>query len=210
MFKLEQSIADWRKQMLAAGIKAPVPLEELESHLREEIEQQMKSGLNEQEIFNSAIQKIGQASQLKPEFKKIGGFVDWLGENKPVRTNRILGALWFAQYIRFLITLLSSPVVGAMILYFPHYWSSYAIVFSMLYLMGIFGSVFLFCGAKLGQYIIRILAGFGFLLIVLVYVTQDGSFGLPNYWFGILAIFDLITIWVLRSPSVKNPNAAAG
>jgi hypothetical protein len=29
MFKLEQSIMEWRRQMLAAGIKAPVPLEEL-------------------------------------------------------------------------------------------------------------------------------------------------------------------------------------
>ena len=39
-----KSIAEWREQMLAAGIKTPVPLEELEIHLREEIEQQMKSG----------------------------------------------------------------------------------------------------------------------------------------------------------------------
>jgi hypothetical protein len=45
MFNLEQAIADWRKQMLAAGIKTPVPLEELESHLRDEIEWQMKSGI---------------------------------------------------------------------------------------------------------------------------------------------------------------------
>ena len=51
MFDLEQSIADWRQQMLAAGIKTPVPLEELEIHLREEIERQMKSGLNEQDAF---------------------------------------------------------------------------------------------------------------------------------------------------------------
>jgi hypothetical protein len=72
MFDLEQSIAEWRKQMLAAGIKTPVPLEELEIHLREEIEQQMKSGLSEQEIFNSAVQKIGQANSLKMEFTKIG------------------------------------------------------------------------------------------------------------------------------------------
>ena len=42
MFNLEQSIADWRRQMLAAGIKMPVPLEELESHLREDIAQQMQ------------------------------------------------------------------------------------------------------------------------------------------------------------------------
>ncbi len=28
MFILEQAIAEWRKQMLAAGIKTPVPLKE--------------------------------------------------------------------------------------------------------------------------------------------------------------------------------------
>ena len=72
MFDLEKSIADWRQQMLAAGIKTPVPLEELESHLREEIEQQMKSGLGGLEAFNSAVQKIGQARALKLEFKKAG------------------------------------------------------------------------------------------------------------------------------------------
>ncbi len=44
MFDLEESIADWRKQMLAAGIKSPVPPEELEIHLREEIERQMQPG----------------------------------------------------------------------------------------------------------------------------------------------------------------------
>ncbi|MGA2029935.1 MAG: hypothetical protein ABSG87_07660 [Verrucomicrobiota bacterium] len=72
MFDLEQSIAEWRKQMLAAGIKSPVPLEELEIHLREDIEQQMKSGLNKQKAFEVAVGRIGQASPLKMEFKKVG------------------------------------------------------------------------------------------------------------------------------------------
>jgi hypothetical protein len=71
MFDLEQSIADWRTQMLAAGIKTPVPLEELEIHLREEIERKMKSGLNEQRAFEISVQQIGQAQPLKMEFKKI-------------------------------------------------------------------------------------------------------------------------------------------
>ena len=70
MFNLEQAIADWRRQMLIAGINAPVPLEELEIHLREEIERQMKSELNEQKAFNVAVQKIGRANALKTEFKK--------------------------------------------------------------------------------------------------------------------------------------------
>jgi hypothetical protein len=71
MFNLEQSIAEWRQQMLAAGIQTPVPLEELESHLREEIERQKKLGLSEQETFNSAAQKIGQARKVQMEFKKV-------------------------------------------------------------------------------------------------------------------------------------------
>ena len=58
--------------MLAAGIKTPVPLEELESHLREDVEQQMQLGLSAQHAFGSAVKKIGQAPELKREFKKIG------------------------------------------------------------------------------------------------------------------------------------------
>jgi hypothetical protein len=33
MFDLERAISDWRRHMLAAGLKAPAPLDELESHL---------------------------------------------------------------------------------------------------------------------------------------------------------------------------------
>jgi hypothetical protein len=69
MFNLEQSIAEWRKQMLAAGIKKPVQ-EELESHLREEIERQMKSGIGRQQAFEVAIKTIGRGAELKKEFKK--------------------------------------------------------------------------------------------------------------------------------------------
>jgi hypothetical protein len=73
MFNLEQSISDWRRQMLAAGIKAPVPLEELEIHLREEIVRQMKSGANEEKAFEISIQQIGQPKMLDNEFKKSEG-----------------------------------------------------------------------------------------------------------------------------------------
>jgi hypothetical protein len=70
MFNLEKSIAEWRKQMLAAGIQTPVPLEELEIHLREEIERQTKSGLNEQKAYEISVQRIGQPKTLKNEFNK--------------------------------------------------------------------------------------------------------------------------------------------
>ena len=70
MFDLEQAISNWRKQMLAAGIKTPVPLEELEIHLRDEIEQQIKWGLNEQKAFEISVQQIGRPKLLKNEFQK--------------------------------------------------------------------------------------------------------------------------------------------
>jgi hypothetical protein len=81
MFNLEQSIADWRRQMLAAGIKMPVPLEELESHLREDIAQQMQSGLSAQQAFGIAMKKIGRALELKREFKKVSA---------PMETQKII------------------------------------------------------------------------------------------------------------------------
>jgi hypothetical protein len=70
MFDLEKSIAEWRKRLQAAGIKSPVPLDELEIHLRDEIERQVKSGLNPQPAFELAVQNIGQARVLRSEFKK--------------------------------------------------------------------------------------------------------------------------------------------
>ena len=71
MFNLEQSITEWRQRMLAAGIKTPVPLEELESHLREEIEQRIKAGLNEATAFAAAVEGVGVAQGVRAEFAKI-------------------------------------------------------------------------------------------------------------------------------------------
>ena len=72
MFDLEQAIAEWRRQMLAEGLKTLEVLDELESHLRVEIEQQMKAGTNSENAFHSAVQKVGQAHTLKNEFAKAG------------------------------------------------------------------------------------------------------------------------------------------
>lgn len=68
MFDLEHSIAQWRRQMLAAGISA-LELDELESHLRDEVVHQMRSGLNGQLAFETAVSQIGQGAELKKEFK---------------------------------------------------------------------------------------------------------------------------------------------
>jgi hypothetical protein len=94
MYDLEKSIADWRRQMFATGINTPVPLEELEIHLREDIERQIKSGLNEQKAFEIAAGKIGQAGPLKQEFQKISG------ADKARRQKRA-GGIFFAVILGF-------------------------------------------------------------------------------------------------------------
>jgi hypothetical protein len=82
MFYLEQSIAEWRQQMLAVGIKTPVPLEELEGHLRDDVERQVREGLGEQQAFEIAVERIGQASFLKAEFKKAAGLDESRGRKR--------------------------------------------------------------------------------------------------------------------------------
>jgi len=78
LFDLEQAISQWRQQMMTAGIKAPVPLEELESHLRDEIEQQSKAGRSEAGAFEAAVRTIGQARAVEGEFKKLANGKDAL------------------------------------------------------------------------------------------------------------------------------------
>jgi hypothetical protein len=70
MFNLERAISDWRREMKSAGIKTPTTLDELETHLREEIERQIKSGLTEVQAFVFATQQMGEAGMLKNEFQK--------------------------------------------------------------------------------------------------------------------------------------------
>jgi len=73
MFDLERAIAEWREQLASDGISPPEVLDELESHLRDDIEQQMRSGLSPQQAFNAALQRLGRRDALKTEFKRISG-----------------------------------------------------------------------------------------------------------------------------------------
>jgi len=71
MFNLEQSIASWRQELNAAGVQAPRVLDELESHLREEFQNQVRSGAAPESAFAAAVRRVGRADQLKAEFAKV-------------------------------------------------------------------------------------------------------------------------------------------
>jgi hypothetical protein len=71
LVELERSFADWRWQMLAAGLRTPELVEELELHLREEVEQQMRGGAEPTEAFAAAAARMGSPIVLQREFSKL-------------------------------------------------------------------------------------------------------------------------------------------
>ena len=72
MFDLEQAISEWRRQMVSSGMKARGVLDELENHLREEVESRAKGGAMPETAFEAAAHQLGQSAALTNEFAKIG------------------------------------------------------------------------------------------------------------------------------------------
>jgi hypothetical protein len=81
---LEQQISAWRSQMLAAGIQSPVPLDELETHLRDEIQRLIQSGLAEEKAFLIATNSLGDGRALRSEFSKVNRHWFWIHRNNPL------------------------------------------------------------------------------------------------------------------------------
>lgn len=77
MPELEQLIAEWRASMNASSHASRETLDELENHLREEVEKLLRSGLSETEAFQRAVAKLGSPATLAGEFEKLRG-ASWL------------------------------------------------------------------------------------------------------------------------------------
>src|SRR5690349_14436859 len=71
MFELERAISDWRREMQCRGIESAETLDELENHLREDLEAHVRSGMEIQGAFEAARADMGHSESLGLEFKKI-------------------------------------------------------------------------------------------------------------------------------------------
>jgi hypothetical protein len=78
MFDLQSAIAEWRKD-LASGEQAlsADELEELESHLRDVIDELERGGLPLDRAFAAAVQRLGPADELRAEFAKADPLRVW-------------------------------------------------------------------------------------------------------------------------------------
>lgn len=70
MFDLEKAIYEWRQQMTDAGLKSTEVLDELECHLRDDVEQQIAAGTEAHEAWTEAMTRMGAAGALRKEFGK--------------------------------------------------------------------------------------------------------------------------------------------
>jgi len=78
MLNLEQAIADWRNQLIANGVTAAEVLDELESHLREDVQAQVRAGATIESAFSIARARLGRGDTLRTEFKNAEGRPDRL------------------------------------------------------------------------------------------------------------------------------------
>jgi len=68
MFNLNSAIKEWRQQMSAAGINRSDVLDELESHLREDIDRGIQAGGDPKRMFELAAAQLGEPGALKMEW----------------------------------------------------------------------------------------------------------------------------------------------
>ena len=74
MFEVEQAMATWRRQMSEAGLAEQV-LDELESHLCDDLERRTRSGENVQQAFEAALLTLGEANALAKSLVQPVGFI---------------------------------------------------------------------------------------------------------------------------------------
>ena len=71
MFNLNEKISMWRRNLAQSETLAGSDIEELESHLREEIEQLIGLKLSDEEAFLIAAHRLGTTDSLATEYEKI-------------------------------------------------------------------------------------------------------------------------------------------
>ena len=77
MFQLEQEITHWKDQLQLRNALPEDALQELEAHLRDEIEQLIESGLTEEEALIIGIKRLGNTHALAREFSAEFGENIW-------------------------------------------------------------------------------------------------------------------------------------
>lgn len=77
MFELESQIRKWRGHLRSSGALGEEELEELESHLRDSIEDLASRGVTTEEAFLVSVRRMGDTEALSDEFAKVSTESVW-------------------------------------------------------------------------------------------------------------------------------------
>ncbi len=109
MFDLNEAIASWRRKLQKGGRIRREQVDELESHLRDELDQLVQMGPVTPEVFDEALVRLGGAEELNEEFSKvrresrgaadiIEGAVLAMSPGKTFRSDRFIMLLLFIGF----------------------------------------------------------------------------------------------------------------
>jgi hypothetical protein len=102
MDQVEADIAEWRAAVLRDSAVDSADADELEEHLREQLDELSDAGLTQPEAFQIAVQRLGRVDRLTAEFAREHGERLWkqLAPAAPVspaeRSHSVLGMIVFA------------------------------------------------------------------------------------------------------------------
>src|SRR6185436_2074344 len=77
MFDLEREMADWRRSMSARLPHHREALDELESHLRDAVQQRTAAGATPHEAWTAALARLGSADTIAAEYGKLPSRAVW-------------------------------------------------------------------------------------------------------------------------------------
>lgn len=205
MRNLEEKIADWRKQMAAGGLKSRAVLDELGSHLREEIDIRLACGESESHAFECGVVWIGSPGPIQAEFNKMErtgsramkiGATVWavlsLGEAV------VLSALMFSGTLHLLLAThifclvvgyLASFITGGLAIYYAY--SHWFGNFSTAQRQSVERAVLWFSQTAAGLVVV------GFILGVLWSIQNRGTYwgGTPREVGALYASVWLVVLW---------------
>ena len=73
MFDLDQEIREYLGSLKNKRLMHVEYLDEMESHIRDEVEDLMETGMSEREAFRASIDRLGPSGELLQEYRKING-----------------------------------------------------------------------------------------------------------------------------------------
>jgi hypothetical protein len=102
MFDIDTQIQEWRRTVSAHFGDGADVVDELEAHLRDDLDRRVRAGVSPEQAFADACAQLGEARQLAGEFAKVSGrpwLPAWIAASAVIAAS-LFAAVWVAIGLR--------------------------------------------------------------------------------------------------------------